>query len=76
MDKLCSYCNIRKDAGYFRRTLQRKNYGPGCDEDGYTFYEKPTTVCLDCRVKQRQVMNARNKKKKEIKIINMNLIWI
>ena len=74
MDKLCSYCNITKDAGYFRRTLQRKNYGPGCDEDGYTFYEKLTTVCLDCRVKQRQVMNARNKKKKEIKIINTNLI--
>ena len=76
MDKLCSYCNIRKDAGYFRRTLQRKNYGPGCDEDGYTYYEKLTTVCLDCRIKQRRVMNARNKTKKEIKIKNTRLIPI
>jgi hypothetical protein len=74
MNKLCSYCKTDKDAGYFKRTLQRKNYGPGCDEDGYTYYEKLTTVCLDCRVKQRRVMNARNKIKKEIKIKNTNLI--
>ena len=76
MDKLCSYCKTNKDAGYFRRTLQRKNYGPGCDEDGYTYYEKLTTVCLDCRIKQRRVMNTRNKTKKEIKIKNTRLIPI
>jgi len=76
MDKLCSYCKTKKDAGYFRRTLQRKNYGPGCDDDGYTYYEKLTTVCLDCRIKQRNVMNTRNKKKAELKQKNRSLILI
>ena len=63
--KLCPYCKLNKDVGYFVRTIQRRTYAPGCDEDGYTYYKKDTTVCLDCRVKQRVVMNTRNKYKRE-----------
>ena len=72
--KYCKYCKVAKDKGYFVRTIQRKNYGPDCDEDGYTYYKKDTTVCLDCRVKQRRIMNARNKVKTIIKQKNNNLI--
>ena len=63
----CKYCKLVKDNGYFVRTIQRKNYGPDCDEEGYTYYKKDTEVCLDCRVKQRRIMTARNKLKTIIK---------
>ncbi len=42
--KYCRYCKFAKDKGYFVRTIQRKNYGPDCDEDGHILQEKHTSM--------------------------------
>ena len=63
--RFCTYCKLAKDKGYFVRTIQRRTYAPGSDEDGFTYYTKDTQVCLDRRIKQRAVMNTRNKYRRE-----------
>lgn len=68
-DIKCSVCKETKSNEYFVRVISRHDYAPGCDDEGYSHFAKPTKICMPCRIKQRYVMQKRNIQKKN-KLIN------
>ena len=59
-DKQCSKCKIFKSPVNFVRVIMRNNNAPGCDENGYTSFMKPTKQCISCRSIQNNIMHRRN----------------
>ena len=59
-DKQCPKCKIFKSPVNFVRVIMRNNNAPGCDENGYTSFMKPTKQCISCRSIQNNIMHRRN----------------
>jgi len=58
---ICPKCDQSLPKEQFIRVIRRRTYDIGCDDDGYTYFGKPTKLCSYCRAKQNHVMNERNK---------------
>jgi hypothetical protein len=57
---ICPKCNESLPKEQFIRVIRRRTYDIGCDDDGYTYFGKPTKLCTYCRAKQNRIMNDRN----------------
>lgn len=57
---ICLKCNESLPKEQFIRVIRRRTYDIGCDDDGYTYFGKPTLQCSYCRAKQNKIMNDRN----------------
>jgi len=65
-EQYCIYCKKSKDSEYFYQVIKRRTYGICCDDDGYEYFRKPTSMCLDCRTINRKRVDKHKEKKRKL----------